>query len=152
MPLKKESDTRASTKYYAVEVGSKNHVTIFNSKNKQVWDGDLGDVLNSAPLPQPAEEFEVWAVADRPRLVVPAEGAVPGSASSFDLTNQAADVYFYVSDVATTLSYAPLRTEVVKLTGPVPLLPDYALGTIFTWYHNYVSLSRPHACTDTFNV
>jgi len=35
-----------------------------------------------------------------------------------------------------------LRTELLKLTGAIPLLPDYAMGTWFTWYHNYTAASK----------
>jgi hypothetical protein len=34
-------------------------------------------------------------------------------------------------------SYAAFRREFLLLTGPTPLIPDYAFGTWFTWWHNY---------------
>ena len=30
----------------------------------------------------------------------------------------------------------------LQLTGSIPLLPDYAMGTWFTWYHNYTAGSK----------
>ena len=29
------------------------------------------------------------------------------------------------------------RREFVKVAGPTPVLPDYAFGTWFTWWHSY---------------
>lgn len=33
--------------------------------------------------------------------------------------------------------YAGLRSEYLRLTGPIPSLPDQAFGTWFSWYHPY---------------
>ena len=76
-------------------------VAVFGpSSASALWQGWLANVSANAPLPQPAEAFPLWALADRPRFAAPAEGAVPGSAASFDLANQADDVYFFVPDAA----------------------------------------------------
>ena len=38
---------------------------------------------------------------------------------------------------ATVKGYQDFRAEFLKLTGATPLLPDYAFGTWYTWWHNY---------------
>jgi hypothetical protein len=142
--LRNVSATRAVSDYYAVDVGEEaGEVAIFGAAaGTALWQGSLADVGASAPMPQPAESFPLWAMADRPRFAAPPEGAVPGSAGGFDLTNQADDVYFFVSPVSSKLPYKALRAEVLRLIGPVPVLPDYAFGTMFTWYHNYTAAEK----------
>ena len=146
--LRKQSATRAASAHWAVEVGladpETGPIAVFGpASGRALWQGWLANVSANAPLPQPAEAFPLWALADRPRFAAPVEGAVPGSAASFDLANQADDVYFFVPDTAATpLPYTALRAEVVRLTGPVPLLPDEAFGTMFTWYHNYTAAAK----------
>jgi hypothetical protein len=142
--LRNQSATRAAGERYAVEVDAAGEISVFDAAGAPLWRGELGSVTARTKMPQPAERFAVWAVADRPRFAAPRAGPVPGSAAAFDLANQAADVYFFVSNVdaeapASQLPYATLRREVLLLTGPVPLLPDYAFGTMFTWYHNYTA-------------
>lgn len=147
VPLRKESSTRAATDQYAVEVGlGDDPVAVYGmSSTRPLWRGWLGNLSATASMPQPAEPFAIWAVADRPRFAAPAEGAVPGSAGKFDLANQADDAYFFIpsSGPESSLShYTSLRTELLRLTGPVPALPDYAFGTMFTWYHNYTAAAK----------
>eukprot|EP01047_Picozoa_sp_COSAG01_P082096 COSAG01_NODE_16632_length_1219_cov_1.222321_1_plen_285_part_01 len=150
--LHKEGASRAACQQYAVDVDDTKKVgqiAVLSASGGVLWSGNLTDVDARTPMPQPAEQFAVWAMADRPRFTVPAGGALPGSAPSFDLSNQADDVYFFVptgsggdNNAAPGLPYTTLRTEYLRLSGPVPLLPDYAFGTMFTWYHNYSDVEK----------
>eukprot|EP01052_Picozoa_sp_SAG31_P055654 SAG31_NODE_15487_length_749_cov_1.848392_2_plen_110_part_01 len=85
----------------AQEVDASAKISVFDGAGRAVWHGGLGSVTAKTKMPEPAEAFAVWAVADRPRFAVPRDGAIPGTARSFDLQNQAADVYFFVPDGAT---------------------------------------------------
>ena len=145
--LRKQSATRAVGDHYAVEVGlddpEAGPVAVYGASSASaLWQGWLANVSGTAPMPQPAEAFPLWALADRPRFAAPVDGALPGSAGSFDLTNQAHDVYFFIAGAARPLPYTTLRSELIRLTGPVPVLPDYAFGTMFTWYHNYSAAEK----------
>ena len=53
--------------------------------------------------------------------------------SGYDIRNDADDIYLFV----VRGDYTALKTAYVALTGPVPLLPDWAFGTWFTEWHNY---------------
>ena len=139
--LRKQSATRAVGDYYSVEVGLEDPeagpVAVFGGSSSgstgsalKLWQGWLANVSATAPMPQPAEAFPLWAVADRPRFAAPAEGAVPGSAGSLDLANQADDVYFFIprpaagSSSPNPLPYTALRTELLRLSGPVQPAPE----------------------------
>ena len=88
----------------------------------------------------------VFALRDSPRFLVPEGGAVPQpfanldpalkNTSGYDIRNDADDVYLFVARRGND-SYTRLTANFLKLTGPVPLLPDYAFGTWFTEWHNY---------------
>lgn len=56
-----------------------------------------------------------------------------GDSISYDVRNHAPDYYLFVVGGL----YDHFRQEFLRLTGPTPLLPDYAFGTWFTWWHNY---------------
>lgn len=80
---------------------------------------------------------------DHPRFVPPAWGPTPApgaitsfpETSGFDVEHAAPDAYFFFPELAG--GYAEFRKNVLQLTGPIPLLPDYAFGSWFLWYHNY---------------
>ena len=44
------------------------------------------------------------------------------------------DIFLLGSDLG---SYHHSRKEFVTLAGPCPVLPDFAFGTWFTWWHSY---------------
>eukprot|EP00041_Stephanoeca_diplocostata_P029572 m.877901 g.877901 ORF g.877901 m.877901 type:complete len:992 (-) comp23584_c0_seq4:210-3185(-) len=95
----------------------------------------------------------------------PATAKIPpalANYSGYDPTNDAPDYYVFVmahygptaarpvhehpgSSVphpgprgwSTADAYKALRREFLLLTGHTPLIPDYAFGTWFTWWHNY---------------
>lgn len=90
-------------------------------------------------LPAPGETGPVLALADSPRLVPPPGGAVVGNldaehptTSGYDTTNDAPDLYLLVTD-----DPQQLRQDYLRLTGPVPLVPRWALGLWDSRYHPY---------------
>lgn len=117
------------------------------------WTGEAPDTTSpSNPMPTPSDLLsgpKAFAVADAPRFVPPKWGATPpppnkplgplANTSGFDTLNAAGDVYFFISpEGASALErHADLRAELIKLTGAIPLLEDYAFGAWFTWYHPY---------------
>ncbi|HTI99549.1 MAG TPA: TIM-barrel domain-containing protein, partial [Dongiaceae bacterium] len=101
------------------------------------YDGKLN---NSVWLPGPAAKPQAWSFADTPRLVPPAWGIAPAPAgaplaasSGWDTNNDAADVYVFVPGG----SYQQLRQDFLKLTGPTPLIPLYALGAWDSRWFDY---------------
>ena len=43
----------------------------------------------------------------------------------------------YVFIMGSTTGWAASRKEFIALTGPTPVLPDWAFGVWFTWWHPY---------------
>eukprot|EP00935_MAST-01C_sp_MAST-1C-sp1_P000816 g816.t1 len=121
----------------------------------------LGDVQSSLKFPMPAAfndgSLTSWSIRDSPRFVPSKDGVVPPSVrsgkidpalvntSGFDLRNDAADVYVFLPGAAAAdadtaaggYGYEELRKEYLKLTGPIPSLPDKSFGTWFSWYYPY---------------
>ena len=148
---------------------NKNKLTLMDSKDRIIWESnlDLGNVPAKPSLPDPGALPAVWAIRDAPRFVPPSWGATPppihpspplgplNKTSGFDFTD-APDVYFFLTNTTqsnhhhqhggtmmpVTDAYASLRRDVLALTGPIPLLPDYAYGLWFTWYHNYTQAEK----------
>jgi hypothetical protein len=117
------------------------------------WDKDSGRCLNLQRArnllhwPSPLEE-RAYALVDYPRFFVPQWGPTPipedakvdpelRGTNGYDFTNNVeGDVYvFLLGD--TIDSWAQSRSEFLQLSGPVPLLPDYAFGIWFTRWHQY---------------
>jgi hypothetical protein len=97
--------------------------------------------------PSPLES-KSYAFMDSPRFTVPQWGptpmpnnsiVAPGSTvtNGYDFTNdQRGDIYvFLLGD--TLEEWWASRAEFLALTGPSPLLPDYAWGVWYTWYRQY---------------
>jgi hypothetical protein len=96
-----------------------------------------------APLKQSA-----YALVDYPRFYVPDWEVMPIPADAkvdpalvatngYDFTNNVeGDSYIFIlgSDLG---SWHASRREFVQLAGPCPVLPDFAFGTWFTWWHSY---------------
>jgi hypothetical protein len=74
-----------------------------------------------------------WELKPAPQTVEPALGATNG----YDFGNNVEhDTYIFL--LGETLdSWRSSRQEFVKLAGATPLLPDYAFGTWFTWWHPF---------------
>lgn len=140
MEVKRLNHSHASTGCYSVSVdaGDAGAIAVYSASGAVLWQADsLAKVSAQTPMPAPSQRFDIWAVSDRPRFAVPAQGAVPAGIGKFDLGEESEDVYFWITPVHEKLPYKALRTDFLALTGPVPLLPDSALGLWFTWYHNY---------------
>jgi hypothetical protein len=90
----------------------------------------VGDLPKNDWLPAPGKTGPVWPLADSPRMIPPAGGAIPknlggplGETSGYDTGNNAPDLYLFVTKNPKTL-----RKDFLKLTGPIPLVPRYTLG------------------------
>jgi hypothetical protein len=83
----------------------------------------------------------VLALRDSPRFLVPEGGAIPHpdveaalhNTSGYDIRNDADDVYLLLSRA----NYTRLKQDFLRLTGPIPLLPDWSYGIWFTEWHGY---------------
>jgi alpha-glucosidase (family GH31 glycosyl hydrolase) len=114
-------------------------VTIFDSNH----DARSNQLFWPSPMSQKG-----YGILDQPRFFVPEWGCAPipsgatvspslRDSNGYDWGNQVAgDTYVFVlgSDIST---YNAARKDFIELTGPTPVLPDYAYGTWFTFWHNY---------------
>ena len=103
---------------------------------------------NLLHFPAPLSGAPTYALVDAPRFIVPSWGPAPVPAGAvlepalvpthgYDFLNDVGgDTYVALlgDDAA---GYAAARAALVTLTGPCPLLPDFAFGTWFTWWHSY---------------
>ncbi|MDR3460130.1 MAG: glycoside hydrolase family 31 protein [Verrucomicrobiae bacterium] len=99
-----------------------------------------GTLSNNVWLPGPSDNPKVLSFADMPRLIPPAweltpapAGAALASTSGWDTNNDAPDIYVFVPNG----SYAQMRGDFLKLTGPTEMVPLYALGLWDSRYYNY---------------
>ena len=95
--------------------------------------------------PSPLER-KAYALVDYPRFFVPEWDLMPApktvsadlkDTNGFDFTNNVdGDTYIFLlgDDIA---SYTASRGEFIQLAGPCPVLPDYAFGSWFTWWHPF---------------
>lgn len=83
-------------------------------------------------LPGPSDLPSAYVMADNPRMVPPPMGATPASlpagdplaeTSGYDTRNDSPDVYVFIPE-----NYTNFRSEYLKLTGPVPMVPRYTFG------------------------
>jgi len=96
-----------------------------------------------APLTQAS-----YALTDRPRFFVPDWGTAPipdgakvdpalKQTNGYDFRNDVnGDTYVFLLGSSLT-TWSSSRTEFLKLAGACPLLPDFAYGTWFTYWHSY---------------
>ena len=113
-------------------------VRIFSPEGGVMFDG-AAPVPARAFLPEPGAPIASWALADQPRLVPPAWGALPppndaDPASGWDLGNPARDVYVFLPGAG---GYRQLVRDLLRLTGPIPLPPLCAFGLIDSRYYPY---------------
>ncbi|HEV2327222.1 MAG TPA: TIM-barrel domain-containing protein [Verrucomicrobiae bacterium] len=100
-----------------------------------------GALDNSAWLPGPSNNPQVWSFADTPRIIPPKWGLTPAPAdntdrpqtSGWDLDNDAPDVYVFVPQG----NYFQLRADFLNLTGPSEMPPLYAFGAFDSRWHDY---------------
>jgi len=102
-----------------------------------------GEFTNQLQWPSPLGASS-YVVTDFPRFHVPEWGPTPHqgntpfeSTNGYDYTNnQNGDFYIFL--LGSTLdSWFSSRSEFVNLVGPTPIIPDYAYGTWFTYWHSY---------------
>ena len=145
-------------------------VTIRRTKDNALvwWSPAFGAVPAALDAPGPAlaqpSLTAAWAIADSPRFVPPPQGAAPPpnlrlavdaagvspaapfpATSGFDVGVNSPDAYIFLLDNGMTKS----RAEFVKLTGRIPILPNWAFGLWFCWYHPYTQAEK-HGEMQTF--
>lgn len=98
-------------------------------------------MLRAAHLPSPSALPALWVLGDHPRVVPPPWGALPPPEgreetphSGWDLANDAPDLYVFFPAAS---GYERFRADLLRLTGPVPLVPLHALGLWYSRYHEY---------------
>ena len=113
-----------------------------------LWSADDLDMVGqNLKWPAPLAS-QAYAIKDYPRFYVPPWGPTPIPAdvsvdpalqqtNGYDFrNNQTGDAYIFL--LGNTLEdWFASRQEFVSLSGPVPLIPDYAFGTWFTYWHQY---------------
>jgi hypothetical protein len=115
--------------------------TLYNSS------ADANEHPNLLHFPPPAQTTG-YLMTDFPRFFVPEWGPTPIPAAAkpaldpalvptngYDFTNNVnGDAYVFLPS---TEGFGAARRAFVALAGGCPLLPDYAYGTWFTWWHSY---------------
>jgi hypothetical protein len=138
-----EDSISIKTRNYTVRVprNAKNlDGVVVNSPAGEVLYRHDGKLENSKWLPGPTDTPAAWWFADTPRIVPPAWGLTPApegsphpESSGWDLANDAADVYVFVTD----RNYRRLRADFLKLTGPTELPPLFAFGAFDSRWFDY---------------
>jgi hypothetical protein len=105
------------------------------------WFDDASPVPHKVHVPTPSDHFTAWALADRPRIIPPPWGVVPppgdaeGQAQGdWEIDADARDIYIALR---LDLSYRDWIAQLLRLTGPIPMLPLRALGLIDSRWHPY---------------
>ena len=138
-----------TTAYYSVLVKAEPtpSIRVAAPDGKVLYDSGSAPASNLLHWPSPLAASS-YAIEDRPRFVVPEWGPEPMPADAqvdpallgtngYDFRNNVTgDVYVFLlgSDLD---SWFSSRGEFLRLTGPTPLLPDYAYGTWFTNWEQY---------------
>ena len=121
------------------QADSISQVTVRSINGDLLYDGREG-LPALQFLPAPSVQNPVWLMADAPRIVPPAWGAVPPPSgepdpnSGWDLGNDAKDIYVFAPGAG---GYAQLRRDFLHLTGPVPLPPLFTFGFWHSRYYKY---------------
>ena len=108
------------------------HATVYTN-NGATKLGSSDYVTAPFNFPTPANLPGVFAIRDSPRFLVPPGGAIPqknvrkvlANTSGYDIRGDSDDLYLLVVRGA---NFTRLKADFLHLTGPVPRLPDYALG------------------------
>ena len=139
--------TNISTAFYSVLLRRNGSFAVNGADGRPLYSAAAGHAAGSTrnllhwPAPLKAEAY---ALEDRPRFVPPLwapepapAGAAHQATSGYDFENQVkGDVYVFL--LGDRLSeWWDSRAEFLSLTGPTPLLPDYAYGTWYTRWHQY---------------
>ena len=149
----KESSNRAfgcSAKRAArcASIASPLNFTVSDAAGALLYDSAAAAPAGTPPLnllywPSPMSA-KAYALADFPRFFAPPWGAAPAPAGSayaetngYDFSNNVAGDTYVFALGSTLDDYATARKAFVDLVGGTPLLPDFAYGTWFTWWHSY---------------
>lgn len=108
---------------------------------------DKNEAPNHLHWPSPLQT-PAYALIDHPRFVVPSWAVAPipqGAPVEPDLiathgydfrNNVGGDTYLFLLG-STLQEWSSSRADFLRLAGPTPLLPDFAYGTWFTYWHSY---------------
>jgi len=151
-PLDAAEGTVVATKHYQVRITGNptapdfmvldpNGGVLFDSVAES---GEMSGLLHWPP-PLKAKSY---GLMDYPRFYVPPWGPTPiPSGAKVDPALLATNGYdfrnnvkgdFYIFLLGNSLaSWSASRKEFLKLAGPCPVIPDFAFGTWFTWWHQY---------------
>jgi hypothetical protein len=157
-PLKSNSGTNTHPKTKQTRVfgqlrGYSGAIVARASDGVTLYSDMTSSPSNLLHWPSPLEQ-NVYALVDSPRFTVPEWGPTPippnatvdpalKPTNGYDFRNNVAgDIYVFVlgSDKASKFdlaSWYDSRAEFLQLTGPTPLLPDWAYGSWYTWYIPY---------------
>jgi hypothetical protein len=128
-------------------------VNVSSPAGTLLWStADLGKVEQNLVWPSP-NTAQAYAIKDYPRFYSPPWGPTPipdsekvdpslVGTNGYDYTNNIdGDTYVFLlgADIA---GWHASRGEFVSLVGPTPVLPDYAFGTWFTYWHQASSVAR----------
>lgn len=137
-----------------VTVGAVAHVRVLGPDGTVLWESrSVGATPSNLRAPPPilVQDDSAYAVKDAPRIVPPPGGAIPpqtsratlhgyAQTSGYDFSNPADDVYIFLF----TTGYKAMRREFLQLTGEIPVLPHWAFGLWFCWYHPYTQAEKMH--------
>ena len=132
---------------------------LYNGSN--TFDGAALLPSNVLHWPSPLDGSTAYAFEDRPRFTVPKWGptpipsntsAAPGTLATngYDFENDVhGDTYIFLlhgsgESEPTLNAWWAARETFLSLTGPTPLLPDWAYGIWYTWYIRYTEERAKH--------
>jgi hypothetical protein len=137
-----------TTAYYSVLVKAEPmSIRVASTDGKVLYDSDSAPASNLLHWPSPLSTA-AYAIEDRPRFFVPEWGPEPmpedahvdpvlRGTNGYDFRNNVTgDVHVFLLG-SNLESWFSSRGEFLRLTGPTPLLPDYAYGTWFTNWEQY---------------
>lgn len=134
-----------TTPFYSVFVRHDGSFLVNGLHGKLMYDSVTSHADNLLRWPSPLST-DVYVHEDRPRFVPPPWAPKPAPAgvppaleatSGYDFRNGVGgDVYIFLLGHSLADWWAS-RGEFLRLTGPTPLLPNYAYGTWFTCWQQY---------------
>ena len=138
-------------------------LTITDKDGKVLYEqqGGPGALDNLLYVPAPLST-SAYCLTDYPRFFAPSWGATPipsdakvdpklVGTNGYDFGNNVnGDSYIFLMGDSLD-SYYKSRSEIVTLVGPTPVLPDYAMGTWFTWWHAYTETVAKDDLSHWFN-
>ena len=131
------------------------NATVVSLGGRVLWQGaNTGESAKVEPnelhWPSPLSGGPAYGFSDFPRFHVPDWGPTPippAEKAALDPALLATNGYDFANDVAgdtyvfllgdSLESWWQSRAEFLQLTGPTPLLPDFAYGIWYTWYIKY---------------